>query len=337
MSQAVSRRVPEPGRKNDGSGRFLYQASLDEAIARLAARQHGVFALHQVTALGLGARGVQHRAARSVWHRIHPTVYSLVPRELLTRRGHWMAAVLACGPGAVLSHRKAAALYGIRDSARAKIDVSIPSRSVLRRPGLDVHRAPNLQPPDVTTVDGVPCTSAARTLLDLAAVIPQRALERAFDEAEIRELLDLRAIEDQLARNPTRAASRRVKRVLEEHYIGSTLTQNDLEEGFFALCRRYRLPQPEVNVWIDLGDGAPMIWADFVWRPQRVIVETDGGRVHGTHQARERDPRRDQRVLVAGWRPLRTTWRQVFRRPQELGPTLVQLVGAPEPPRAAPG
>ena len=92
------------------------------------------------------------------------------------------------------------------------------------------------------------------------------------------------------------------------------------------MCARYGLPKAEVNEWVDLGDGEPMIRADFLWRAQRVIVETDGAKYHGTHQARQRDPRRDQRATVAGWRPIRTTWRQVMRRPDELGPTLVQLL-----------
>jgi very-short-patch-repair endonuclease len=238
-----------------------------------------------------------------------------------------MAAVLACGPGAVLSHRTAAALHGIRDTARANIDVTIPRRSTLRRPGIDVHTARNLQSRDVTLVDGIPCTSVSRTLLDLAEVIQPRPMERALDESELLELFDLHAINDQLARNPTRPGAAVLKRLLAEHYVGSTLTQNDLEEAVYAVCRRYRLPRPEVNAWVNFGDGGPAIKPDFVWRAQRVLLEADGGRVHGTAQAKERDPRRDQRAIVAGWRPLRTTWRQVFRRPQELGPTLVALVG----------
>lgn len=320
--------MSEAGRKTSLSVTFLSQASLDEAIAALALVQHTVFSLDQLRELGLSPGAVRQRVARSRLHRIHHGVYSLVPRKLLTRRGHWMAAVLACGPGAALSHRNAAALHGLRDTQRGKIDVSISCRSHLRRPGIDVHRAPNLAEQDITIVDSIPCTSVARTLLDLAEVVARRPLERAFDESEIRELFDLRAIEDQLVRNPTRPAARIVRQVLDEHYVGSTLTQNELEEGFFAICRRFRVPIPQVQEWVDLDDGGPLIWADFVWRPQRVIVETDGARVHGTHQARERDPRRDQRAIVAGWRPLRTTWRQVFRRPQELGPTLVALVGA---------
>jgi uncharacterized protein DUF559 len=178
----------------------------------------------------------------------------------------------------------------------------------------------------VTVVNGIPCTTVARTLFDLAEVVGRRASERAFDQAEIQQVFDLNAIQDQLARNPTRPATRRIQQLLEEHYVGSTPTQNELEEAFFAVCRSVDAPEPEVNAWIDLDDGGPMIWADFVWRRQRVIVETDGKRVHGTQQARERDPRRDQRATVAGWRPIRTTWRQVKFRPHELRPTIARLV-----------
>lgn len=321
--------MPEPGRKSEPTGRLFAPARLDAALAELGAGQHAVFALSQLVELGLTPRAAQKRVAASRLHRIHTTVYSLVPRRLLTREGHWMAAVLACGSGAVLSHRSAAALHGIRPSARRNIEVTVPGRSPRRRAGIDAHRARTLTAADVTVVRAIPCTSPARTMLDLADVVPRRALERAFDQAEALALFDLRALEDQLTRNATRAAAHRVRSVLEEHYIGSTPTRSELEEAFLALCRRLRLPKPKVNEWIDLGDGEPMIWADFVWREQRVIVETDGRGVHGTHQARERDPRRDQRATVAGWRPVRTTWRQVMRRPRELGATLLALVAQP--------
>jgi hypothetical protein len=319
--------VSEAGRESDVRRRLVDQPPIDEAIVLLATSQHLVFALHQVTAVGLTARAVQHRVARSALHRIHKGVYSLVPRQLLTRRGHWMAAVLACGPGAVLSHRTAAALHEIRGTARANIDVTIPRRSALRRPGIDVHRALNLAEQDLTVVDNIPCTSVARTKLDLAEVVSYRSMELAFDRSEMLELFDLRAIQDQLARNPTRRGSAIVERLLEDHYVGSTLTESMIEEAFYALTRSLGLPDPQVQQWLDLGDGGPMIRADFVWRPQRVIVETDGRKAHSTRQARERDPRRDQRAILAGWTPIRTTWRQIFRRPQELGTTLVQLVG----------
>jgi len=293
----------------------------------LAVRQHAVLGLDQLRGLGLTANAARKRARRLELHRIHPGVYSLVPPQLLTRNGHWMAAVLACGPGAVLSHRSAAALHDIRRTERANIDITVPGRSGRRHRGIDVHRSTTLSAADVTVVDGIPCTTAARTLFDLAEVVNRRAVERAYDQAEIVGVFDLRGLEDQIARNLTRPAARMVRSVLEQHYLGSTPTWSELEEAFLALSRRLGLPDPRVNCWIDLGDGGPMICGDFVWHAQRVIVETDGGRTHGTHQARERDPRRDQRAIVAGWKPIRTTWRQVIRRPRELEPTLLALVG----------
>lgn len=324
-------RVSEAARK---SGKYVHsdaQPSRDQAIAALGSRQHAVFALDQLEAIGVSRQAVYKRAKQGRLHRIYPAVYSLVPRELLRREGHWMAAVLACGRGAVLSHRLAAALYDLRRTDRANIDVTVPGRSRRGHRGIDVHCSITLTTADVATVNGIPCTTIARTMLDLAEVVDRRSVERAYDQAEILQVFDLRALEDQIARNSTRPAARVVKSILNEHYIGSTATQSELEEAFLALVRKLGLPPPRVNQWIDLGDGEPMIWADFVWHEQRVIVETDGRRVHGTHQARERDPRRDQRAMVANWRPMRTTWRQVMRRPWELEPTLLQLVGQPPP------
>lgn len=301
---------------------------LDQAIADLAARQHAIVALWQLVELGLSSRGVRKRAASARLHRIHSGVYSLVPRRLLTREGHWMAAVLACGPGAVLSHRDAAALHGLRPTARRKIDVTVPGRSSRQHHGLDVHRSTTLTPADVTVENQIPCTTIARTALDIAAVLPRRATERALDQADAMGVFNLLALNDQLERNPKHRGAPRLRAILEEHYVGSTATASELEEAFLALCRRLQLPQPKVNHWIDLG-GGEWIRGDFVWHEQRVIVETDGQRYHGTHQAKERDPRRDQRLTIAGWRPIRATWRQVMQRPRELEATLRALLREP--------
>jgi predicted transcriptional regulator of viral defense system len=313
-------------RKTSLYGGFFAKAPLEEAIVALGVTQHAVFALDQLRELGLVANAVRKRTSAGRLHRIHQGVYSLVPRELLTRNGHRMAAVLACGPDAVLSHRSAAALHGLRESAQRRIEVTIPGRSGRNRPGIHVHHTTNLAPADVTRVENIPCTSVARTLFDLAEVIARRPLERAFDQSEVIGVFDLRAIEDQMTRNPTRAGAAAVRGVLDEHYAGSTPTQSEIEEAFYALCGRYGLPRPEVSKWLDLGDGEPMILVDFLWRPQRVIVETDGERFHGTQQARQRDLRRDQRATVAGWRPIRAPGRQVIHRPDELGPTLAKLL-----------
>ncbi len=321
--------MPRPGRITQ-PGVAKSAPALDEAISELAGRQHAVAALWQLVELGLSSAAVRRRAKVARLHRIHTGVYSLVPRRLLTREGYWMAAVLACGSRAALSHRDAAALHGLRPTARTKIDVTVPGRSCREHQGLDVHRSTTLTRADVTIEKHVPCTTIARTILDLAAVLPRRPIERALDQAEAMGVFDLLALNDQLDRNPNHPGATLLRSVLGEHYVGSTLTASELEEAFLALCRRLQLPQPKLNRWIDLGKGE-WIRGDFVWYEQRVIVETDGQRYHGTHQAQERDPRRDQRATVAGWRPVRTTRRQVMQRPRELEATLLALLRAPLP------
>jgi hypothetical protein len=237
-----------------------------------------------------------------------------------------MAAVLAAGPGAVLSHASAAALHGLRQTRAAKVDVTIPTRVHRVQPGIRIHRSTTLTDQDTTVVDGIPCTTVARTQLDLADVLSRRGLERAFDQAEILEVFDLLAMQDQLERNRgRRKAVGKVKVVLNEHYIGSTPTWNDFEERFFVICREVDVPVPVVNQWLILDDGGPAIKPDFMWRDQRLIVETDGEKPHGTRQTFESDRRRDQRLLLAGWRVVRITWRQAFRRPHEVRALLRQL------------
>jgi hypothetical protein len=253
-------------------------------------------------------------------------VYSLGPRELLTYKGLYMAAVLACGPGAALSHRSAARLHALRNTGYSRIEVTVPGRSHRAHPGVAVHRSTTLTQQDITTVENIPVTTIARTLLDLGEVITTRQLERAFDQADSLQALDGRALNDQLARNPTRPGAKAVRHVLNTHYIGSTPTENEFEEALLALTRSLNLPDPIAQYYIDPGDGDPPIKADFAWPDQRIVVETDGRKTHGTRQAFESDRRRDQRLTAAGWRVIRTTWRQLTERPHELKPVLLKLL-----------
>jgi hypothetical protein len=315
--------MPEPGRETQGGLAFP-----DQALAELALAQHGVFRLHQVCALGLTAAGVRYRLATGRLHRIHHGVYSLVPRELLKREGLYMAAVLACGDGAVLSHRSAARLLELRNYGYTRIEVTVPSRSRRKHAGLLVHRSTALTDADITVNDNIPTTTVARTLFDLAEVIDARRLERVFDQAESMDVLSLRAIDDQVTRNPTRRAAKAVRDLLSTHYIGSTPTDNEFEDAFLALTRSIGLPDPEVQYYIDPGDGDGPLRADFAWPDLRIAVETDGHKTHGTRQAFENDRRRDQRLIAAGWRVIRVTWRQLNQRPHELRPVLLTLLGA---------
>ena len=313
--------TPGPARETGKYGRFL-----EQALAELARKQHGVVALDQLRDLGLTAQAVHKRTGAGRVHRIHHTVYSLVPKELLKREGLYMAAVLACGSGAVLSHRSAARLHGLRSDGYYRIEVTVPKRSQRTHPGVAVHTSTTLTEADVTVIDNIPATTVARTLLDIGGVITQRQLERAFDQADILEALDGRAIDDQLARNPTRAGAKAVRRVLAEHYIGSTPTENEFEEAFLTLTRSLGLPDPRAQFYIDPRDGDPPIRADFAWPEHRIAVETDGQRTHGTRVAFETDRRRDQRLIAAGWTVIRTTWRQLTQRPGELRATLLKLL-----------
>lgn len=319
-----ARPAPEPFDKSELYARFCQRARVDSAIVDLALAQHVVFHLDQLRELGLGARGVQQRATSARLHRIHHAVYSLVPRALLTREGLWMAAVLSGGPGAVLSHRSCGALHRLRAAGAARIDVTVTS-SRRQRPGLRLHFSSTLAAADLTTVDGIPRTSVARALLEMAAVLPRRAVERACDQAEILDLFDLVAIQDQIARNPTNPGATTLQAVVAEHYVGDTLTWSHLEEAFLALTRRIGLPDPQSNYFIVLGDGEPALRADFAWPRKRIAVETDGKRFHLTNHAFETDRRRDQRLAVARWRAIRTTARQIRYAPAELERTLKAL------------
>ena len=300
---------------------------MDLGLAALALPQHTIAHLEQLAALGLSASGVRNRVATGRLHRIHHAVYSLVPRELLTRDGVFMAAALACGPDAVISYRSAAALHDLRRTERSKIDVTIPGRSPRKHAGIDLHRSVTLAPEDTTRIRNIPCTTVARTLLDLGQVVNAREVARACDQAEVLQAFDLYELLDQIDRNAPRVAAKRLRAVLDEHYIGSTPTWSRLEEEFLAVCRAAGVPLPEVNVWITPDDEEPWsIRADFVWREQRLIVQTDGRETHGTAQAFEHDRREDQRLVAAGWTVIRTTWRQLTRRPREVARTISRLL-----------
>jgi very-short-patch-repair endonuclease/predicted transcriptional regulator of viral defense system len=295
----------------------------DVAIARLAARQLGVVSLTQLKALGLTASAVRSRVASGRLHRVHRGVYA-VGHGRLTVEGHWLAAVLACGSKAVLSHRSAAALWGLRSDNRARTDVSVPSRSARSRPGIDVHPSVTLTPADCTIRDGIPCTTLARTLLDLAEVDSPRGVERAIEQAEVLRLFDLRAVEEVLARANGRRGAAVLTAVL-ARLEEPALTDSELEERFLTLCRAASLPSPEVNEWLVIDDE-PAIKADFLWREKRLVVETDGWESHGTRQAFERDRRRDERLKLAGYEPLRFTRRRIIREPSGVMRTVAELL-----------
>lgn len=318
--------MPEVARETQTGPSLETQPHPDEALAKLAAAQWGVFSLDQLQALGMRASAVRTRASNGRLHRIYRSVYSVVAAGLLTRNGRFMAAVLACGPDAVLSHRSAAALLGLRPTDRSNFDVMVAGRGRRRQPGIDIHSSTTLTDADITRVNNIPSTTVSRTVLDLCDVISPRGVERSLDQAEILEVLDLRKLQDQIARNATRPAARVLRAILEDVYTGRTPTWNEFEEAFFLFCRSYGIRQPDVNQFVDPHDGEPAVRADFLWRAERLVVETDGRRTHGTRQAFERDRRNDQRLMLAGWRSIRITWRQLKNEPARIAKTIIALL-----------
>jgi very-short-patch-repair endonuclease len=296
------------------------QQALEWRIGELAGRQHGVITRTQLDELGIGKTGICNRARDGRLRRLHRGVYAVAP-SLLPLEGHWLAAVLACGNGAVLSHRAAAALWGLRPSKSRLIDVTVPTRSGRqRRRGIVVHRSA-LPSAEVTRRRGIPVTTLARTLLDLAEVVTRRALERATDEAERLDLLDLDALDAVIGRNPGRVGAARLRKLRESHLVGSTITKSELEELFLELCRSHSLPSPAVNQRV-----GPYV-VDFLWEEQRLIVETDGRATHGTRAAFERDRARDAHLTAAGYRVVRFTYRQVAHEPDTVARLLSSLLG----------
>ncbi len=296
---------------------------LDRRLAELAARRHGVVSLPQLLGLGLSRQAVARRASAGRLHRVHRGVYAVGHRRL-TREGNWIAAVLAYGPDALLSHLSALALHGVRPDNRPLTEITVPLASARSRKGVRAHASTALTPADRSVVDGIPCTSLARSLLDSAVELGVRGTERVVERAEILRVFDLRGFGELLSR----AAGHRGVPVL-----GTVLselrepdwTENDYEAAVLALVRSSNLTEPICQAPMVLG-GEP-VRIDFLWPNERVALEADSYEFHGTRQAFERDRRRDQLLRLAGYEPLRITWRQLSRHPEQVEEVLREVLG----------
>jgi very-short-patch-repair endonuclease len=277
--------------------------TIDERIDAVAARQYGVITLRQLEGVGLGRRGVSKRASRGRLHRIHQGVYAVGHRGL-SLHGRFMAAVLACGEGAVLSHGSAAVLWKLLKPLDGPIHVSIPTTSGRkRRRGIHLHRTPALAESSpspsylpqqggrrgrllTTRRDNIPVTTVARTIEDIRGYLPPRLVRRAIRQAELMgHRLD---------------------------GVASDRTRSDLETAFLDLYRRYKLPSPEVNAKLGRWE------VDFLWRSQRLVVEVDSWTYHRGSVAFEDDHARDLYLRQQGYVVLRFTARQLEEEPERV-------------------
>ena len=316
---------PAPGRREASLSAFVQVAETgDRAVARVAAAQHGVVTRAQLEAIGFGRGAIAHRLAQARLHRLHRGVY-LVGHPVAPPLARELAALLACGPGAVLSHRTAGELWGLLPAGEGnrEVDITVVGRNP-RHPGIRVHRVRRLEARHLMARRGIPVTAPARTLLDLADVLPPRALERAVDEAQVSRRVrheDLLAV---LAEANGRHGAPALRAVLEREG-GPAITRSEAEERLLALLRRAGLPPPRVNVRL-AGHEVDLFWPD-----QGVVIEIDGYAFHSSRAAFERDRVRDAQLQAIGLRVMRVTWRQIVAEPEALLVRIAQLLAARPP------
>lgn len=294
----------------------------DRRIGELAARQHGVVARFQLLEMGLRRRQIGHRMELGRLHRIRQGVYAVGHRRL-TPSARFMAAVLAGGSDAVLSHLSAAAHYGIRQDNRPTIDVTVP-RALHKRPGITWHRS-SLPKDETTSEDGIPITTVPRTLFDLGAAKGPPALERAIHEAEVRRLTDPLTLSDIANRYPYRPGAAAARKVLGKRERPA-VTANDFEEDFHAFLIARNLPIPAFNK--PIHTAGRWLKPDCTWPVERLLAELDGREVHDTTNAYDNDRERDRILMIEGWRTTRITWKHLYREPDKLERELRALLGA---------
>jgi very-short-patch-repair endonuclease len=284
---------------------------VDRRLVALAGRQHGVVTTAQLVALGVGRHAIAARVATGWLKRRHHGVYLVGPLE--TPHTAAMAAVLAYGDGALLSHYPAAVLWDVRPPPAHAMHVTILRAGVKSRDGIRAHRTGKLHPADATRRHGIPVTSPARTLLDLATQVAQRELERATDEARVLRLVTDLSLNEQFARYPNHRGVAALRKAIQPE---ARLTRSEAERRLLELIRAARLPEPRTNAKVGPYE------VDFLWPERGLVVEVDGYAFHSTRRSFERDRRRDADLHNRGHRVIRFTWRQITVEPELVVATL---------------
>jgi len=287
-------------------------------IGRLAARQHGVVSRRQLLDAGITAGATERRVASGHLVRVHRGVYA-VGHAQLRREGRWLAAVLAAGHGAALSHRSAAALHGIRESDA--LDVTTTRRVAVR--GVLIHRTTRLDAGDLATRRAVPVTTLPRTLVDLAGTLAAEQLAKLVREADRAGRLTAATVQNARERVAGRrdGAARALRATLDAHErLATSLTRSELEDRFLALLDARGLPRPLTNHPVE---GFKL---DAAWPHLRLAVELDSWAFHHDRAAFQADRARDATLVRAGWTVVRFTHAQLVDRPRWVAGTLRALL-----------
>jgi very-short-patch-repair endonuclease len=293
-------------------------AQYDALIRRVAAGQHGVAERGQLIAAGVPPHLIDYRLRTHRLEMLHRGVYRIGP--VRSPYECEAAALLACGDGAVLSHQTAAALWDIRRSREERpVEVIIRRGYRVRGAAVRVHRIATLCPDEIAMFEGLPITTPARTLLDLAPRLAERELEQAVARAERNGLADRARVDALLVRYPRRAGTR----VLRALFGAGTpaFTRSEAESRFLLLIRRAGLPKPEVNMRVLRYE------VDFLWRTEQVVVEIDGAAYHSDRNTFESDRIRDATLQIAGFRVIRVTWKQLTSHPEAVLVCITRALG----------
>jgi hypothetical protein len=285
-----------------------------------------VAAHRQIRELGATRRQVDQWLLEGWLRAEHEGVYAVGHRHLPSG-GRFVAAVLAGGEDAALSHRSAACHLGLLSWSPTDVDVMVPRSGERDRDGISFHRPKIYDAVDRRTFDGIPCTTVARTLVDCAGVLKHHQLERVVEQAELLQVLDIRAIADVLGRIARPRGVRNLRRCLGAERLGAALTQSALERRFLRLCVDAGLPRPTLQHPIELAPGR---WhkVDFAWPDRRLTIEVDGGEIHTTRTAARRDRRLDREIRDAGWRVERFMEDDVVDTPEVVVAALRALLRA---------
>ena len=290
-------------------------APIDQSIGRVAGRQRGYITRAQLIEIGLGPEAVKSRVRTQRLVVVHRGVYAVghAPQAYTDRA---YAALLACGSKSFLAHGSAASLWGVFKRWWMPFEVIAPTAR--RRPGIRIHRA-TLAREDVTRHLGIRVTSPARTILDVAPRLTDKALTRAVNDMRIARRLKLEHLADLVARLPRHPGASRIRPLIE---TPTGVTRSELEDAFVAFADTFGLPKPEINARVEGYE------VDVLFRKQRVIVELDGYEFHGTRRAFERDRERDAALLAAGYVTIRITWERLINRPHKEAERLLAILAA---------
>jgi very-short-patch-repair endonuclease len=299
--------------------------TVEGRTADLARGQHGIVGRKQLAGLGVTRDEIDRRVSIGSLHLVHRGVYA-VGHSAITRRGRWIAAVLASGDGAVLSHRSATALFGIWGSGTGEIHVTVPRKVRSQRP---IRRHFSMLPDDEReVVDGIPVTSAARAVLDLAGDKGEAAAEAALREMEYLGIYGQISLPTLLGRYPRHRGAAMVEACLERlrDDPGGRI-RSPLEEVFLPFLDAHQISRPRLNAWLSVGEDQYQV--DCLWSEARLIGELDGFQSHGTKRAFRKDRKRDRRLGAAGFHVVRITEGQVLDEPAEVAADLRILLAHP--------